>query len=134
MSLEYLFDNNQIIAGKQRYDKIISDLKPLVADGYKIWVTGHRYVLLLCTIWSICFSLWNLEYHNLRKNCWINNTWSYIYIRLMFIYLSVLELHSVPWRRSNLLPLKRNGCPSQSLVSVLLPLSLVPQVTGQLMR
>jgi hypothetical protein len=47
---EYLFDNKEIIAGKQRYDKIISDLEPLLEDGYKIWVTGHSLGAALSSI------------------------------------------------------------------------------------
>jgi len=38
---EYLFDNKKIIDGEQRYDMILSDIKPILEEGYEIFVTGH---------------------------------------------------------------------------------------------
>lgn len=40
---EYLFDNDKI-AGEQRYDRIVDDIRPLMEEGYSVYVTGHRYV------------------------------------------------------------------------------------------
>lgn len=40
---EYLFDNGQKVddKGPERYERLIDDLKAIVKDGDKIWVTGH---------------------------------------------------------------------------------------------
>merc|ERR1719491_338565 len=37
---EYLFENKRRIK-KQVYDKIVEDIKPLMEDGYSVYVTGH---------------------------------------------------------------------------------------------
>ena len=44
--VEYIFDNDEITAGRQRYDMILDDIKPYMKDGYSLYVTGHRYVSL----------------------------------------------------------------------------------------
>jgi len=38
---DYLFENNLLDNGIQRYTRIIEDLKPLIEDGYSVYVTGH---------------------------------------------------------------------------------------------
>ena len=60
---DYLFDNKKIIDGGQRYDKILDDIKPLLKDdeGYKIWVTGHRYEPMRFSC-SICLLIVYLIY------------------------------------------------------------------------
>ena len=39
--IDYLF-NNKRVDGDQKYDQILDDIRPLVEEGYKIYVTGHR--------------------------------------------------------------------------------------------
>jgi len=48
---DYLFSNT-LLKGEQRYDKIIDDIKPLVEEGYKVYVTGHSLGGALATMFS----------------------------------------------------------------------------------
>lgn len=40
---DYLFNNQLMDKGKQRFDQIIDDMRKNLEPGYSIYVTGHRY-------------------------------------------------------------------------------------------
>jgi len=48
---EYLFDNERI-AGEQRYDRIVDDIRPLMEKGYSVYVTGHSLGAALSQLFS----------------------------------------------------------------------------------
>jgi len=48
---EYLFDNDKI-AGEQRYDRIVDDIRPLMEEGYSVYVTGHSLGAALSQLFS----------------------------------------------------------------------------------
>ena len=43
---DYLFENKRR-KDIQIYTRIVEDVKPLIEDGYSVYVTGHRYVRVI---------------------------------------------------------------------------------------
>lgn len=60
---KYLFDNDRMEDGKQRYDSVIADIETAIngEEGYSVVVSGHRYVRVLYLF--IClFVCWQFVY------------------------------------------------------------------------
>ena len=46
--VEYLFDNDKKLNDEERYETILKDIQKVlkVEEGYEIFVTGHRWVIV----------------------------------------------------------------------------------------